>query len=355
MKKQLKNKTGGKLIFSGNSCIYNPNLISENYNKRDKNLISKLLPKNDIESEVELVSNLGIHKIDKNNKYFIIPIEADEVIEIDRENDNRLEDCNIFKNHNTNNLNIEFENIIQPYGGESLYNALNNINNFNLKEIEIILQNIINLFKGLILLKNNKIFHMDIKPENIILDKELNLKIIDFGLATKETNIKYMSFNDPYYRYWSPDFIIFLISKGHYISLNNIYSHIYKSYYHNLPIKLIEYLNNTTISFFNFIKDSNLSIGELYKITLNQIDVFSLGVCLFEIFNNKLNLIINRYIDNSGKLELDLINLIIKMLNGNPFKRITIDEAYLEYLIILNKYNLINENLFRKEYTKIKL
>ena len=58
MKKQFKNKKGGKLIFSGNSCIYNPNLISENYNKRDSNLISKLLPKNEFENEVELVKDL---------------------------------------------------------------------------------------------------------------------------------------------------------------------------------------------------------------------------------------------------------------------------------------------------------
>ncbi len=355
MKKQFKNKKGGKLIFSGNSCIYNPNLISENYNKRDSNLISKLLPKNEFENEVELVKDLGIHKIDKNNKYFIIPIEADEVIEIDKENDNYLLDCKKFENHNAQNLNRDFIHIIESYGGETLDNTINNINKFNLKQIEEILKNIINLFKGLILLKNNKIFHMDIKPDNIIVDKELNLKIIDFGLATKETNIKYMSFNEPYYRYWSPDFIIFLINKTQFMNTNFIYSHIYKTYNHNLPIKLIEYINNTTVFYFNFINKSNLSINELYKITLNQIDVFSLGVCLFEIFNNKLNYIINKYIDNSGNFELDLINLIIKMLNGDPLKRITIDEAFMEYLIILNKYNLIDDDLYKKEYTKIKI
>jgi serine/threonine protein kinase len=42
---------------------------------------------------------------------------------------------------------------------------------------------IINLIKGLYLLHKNNIVHLDIKPENIIADKNGDIKYIDFGLS----------------------------------------------------------------------------------------------------------------------------------------------------------------------------
>lgn len=40
------------------------------------------------------------------------------------------------------------------------------------------------LINGLEYLHNNSVVHRDLKPQNILFDKEYNLKITDFGLAT---------------------------------------------------------------------------------------------------------------------------------------------------------------------------
>lgn len=57
------------------------------------------------------------------------------------------------------------------------------------------------LMEGLHHIHTNKVIHRDLKPENCLIDKNLNLKIIDFGLskvASKRENTR-MFLGTPYY------------------------------------------------------------------------------------------------------------------------------------------------------------
>ena len=51
------------------------------------------------------------------------------------------------------------------------------------------------ILSGLSHIHNNKVVHRVLKPQNIMIDKNLNMKIIDFGMAKeikKNSNIKMM-------------------------------------------------------------------------------------------------------------------------------------------------------------------
>lgn len=59
---------------------------------------------------------------------------------------------------------------------------INNINNKN--EYDVLLKYLHQFFEGLYYLHNvGKIAHMDIKPDNIMLDQNNNIKIVDFGIS----------------------------------------------------------------------------------------------------------------------------------------------------------------------------
>lgn len=48
------------------------------------------------------------------------------------------------------------------------------------------------LIDGMANMHRNEVVHLDIKPENIILDSNYNIKIADFGMATNK-NIRKLS------------------------------------------------------------------------------------------------------------------------------------------------------------------
>ena len=71
----------------------------------------------------------------------------------------------------------------------------NRVNECNSKELPILPEDEVRrlmymLLRGIHHMHMNGIIHRDLKPENCLLDKSLNLRIIDFGLAKVTDNDK---------------------------------------------------------------------------------------------------------------------------------------------------------------------
>ena len=139
--------------------------------------ISKLMDIHHAKKEMKIYSNLGLNEIKEASKYFIVnPYQCppDENFKIDKTK------CPV--KIDTPSLLI-YEN-----GGIDLYQYLKNNNHMRgqAKDADFlfILKCLLNIFEGVRVLNEKRIFHFDIKEDNIVLGKEnKDYKLIDFGNA----------------------------------------------------------------------------------------------------------------------------------------------------------------------------
>ena len=165
----------------------------------------------------------------------------------------------------------------------------------------------------------SKIAHLDIKPQNIIVDNTLNLKLIDFSISINYRNIKNK---------------IRLPSQG-------------TKYY--MPPELIN--------------EEIIEVNDLEKI-----DLFSLGVMLFHFAfhfypyefkedkkeeDKKIDEMINYFMSsNKYKYSNYFLNFLKKLLEKDIKKRMNIRKAMEDYwikgakILIDEKEKLNNDNLF---------
>ena len=134
------------------------------------------------EEEVRLIRNAQIKEIDndsalspqnkeikKNNLIYFVFDEED----VEREKKKIDEKKN----------NYDIKAINFSYLGNDMASLLASYS-YTEKSIKDLLKSIGNLFKGLLKLNKNQIYHCDIKPQNIVFDeKDHRFKLIDFGLA----------------------------------------------------------------------------------------------------------------------------------------------------------------------------
>jgi serine/threonine protein kinase len=211
------------------------------------------------------------------------------------------------------NLNIEIDifqkficyeknkniSLYEYIDGENTFNLLFS-NNLSLQEVYKILH--VTLY-GLKILHSHNIVHCDIKPENLIMEKNGNVKIIDFNMSQFKNNIQRFKIpNDKidFYCLGTPIYTAPEILKNNLILDENVD-------YWSLGITFYIYLSRETpyegIDFYNVHK----KILTLY-IKINKMDLINLG--------------------NLQKEEIKILKIL---LNKKPNKRKRIN-SYVKFL-----------------------
>ena len=164
-------------------CVYRPSLKCEAKDIIDyTGKISKLLQKRHSDKEID--EYIKIANIDTKKDFFLgtpekCKVDANDALStVDR-------DCDIFDPQQVNN----FELLISKDGGMDLDDFLNKELDTYIKNhasptiVDDFLLNIHNLLVGIKLFIDNDILHYDIKPSNIVFDKNTDkFNFIDFGL-----------------------------------------------------------------------------------------------------------------------------------------------------------------------------
>ena len=366
-------------------CVHKPSLRCLDTNVNYDDYISKLTTKKQADKEL---SDFGlIQNIDPNNNYHLgTPLSCTPNTIFNKEKED-IKKCKYLNKYdifaNPNNYKL----LLMKYGGSDLKQFCANELNDYLTEnavykIDMFWLNAYNLLKGLHLFQTNKISHCDIKPANIVFDKnEYEFKFIDFGLMSSFDSIKMQSFdnnNELSVFHWSyPLETGFMNADNYnkYLSLTNADRNTFaEQFIHSIttgedyltgfdPIgienpgnfKLLfsnilstkeqSYLHNF-LNGFNKMINFNTYEQALYKI-IQSIDVYSLGITLQYTINMfmKTNMLSNEYYS-------ELTNVFSKMYNFDITNRlldtdIILDE-YENALIKLNILSRLNKQIINR-------
>ena len=369
-------------IASGSfGCMIIPNYKCNNTTNYN-NAVSKIFPdKEEWEDEIKLHSI--IQNIDSDNKFTIkmidnCKIKNDDIIK----NTKKIYKCELIDEYTPNIYQIVYE-----YGGIDL-EILFKKKLYLMEKINILdfFKSFINILKGIKTLVKNNYIHHDIKIDNILYNTEKNKFIlIDFGKLIKKDNneniLKSLKEKDEYYIthiFFPPEYNILY---NVYINNENkndiINNNLYNFSENRLKILVIQILNNkklpdnyrfkieelilkiennlykTSFELYKIFKEDIEDIKEVNEKKLNdyfiklsnkysknkinircKIDVYMVGLTLFNLL--LYSLIFLKEQNNIYKIPLKLFDLIFKMIDINPFTRISIEDAIIEYKKIFN-------------------
>ncbi len=180
--KKNKNQQGGKYIGRGSfGCVYYPNLpcnTTSYEHKPNMRHISKIISVDQLDEEWKSIGEFKLDILDPENKYFIYPKASCEISDKTINSDSEFFKCDLYKKQSKKTIKENYVNIIQSYGGTVSYKRKTDLNfekNWYLY---------INLLIGLGILHKNRIYHKDIKEDNIVYSPVNGFRFIDFGLTS---------------------------------------------------------------------------------------------------------------------------------------------------------------------------
>lgn len=173
-------------------CVHRPSLKCKKSPQISyKNKTSKIIIKS--EAKNELKEYAKVKKADPKNDFYLgVPEKCTPDKKLPS-NHLALCDCNGF-----NSGLITFENsdlLIMEDGGENIYQYVNKMkkmtaNDVSTRECELFLLESLRMFRGVLEIGKHGLVHHDLKPQNVVYNKEKNrLNIIDFGLMQHKKEI----------------------------------------------------------------------------------------------------------------------------------------------------------------------
>lgn len=192
---KTKKQKGGKYVGQGAyGCAFKNSALPCVGHARPVNTLSKLV--NRPTADKEEVINEKYRVIDPEKKYFLSSTERCQFSPDNFEVANNSNKCSL----------LPFANpylIQMPEGGTDL-EKLQVISS----DVILFCESLINLFDGLILAHSHNIFHMDIKPPNIVSQKlpdgTFKTRFIDFGLSLFPGEVPGNVYTSAY-KFWPPE------------------------------------------------------------------------------------------------------------------------------------------------------
>jgi serine/threonine protein kinase len=314
-------------VASGSyGCVFRPHLKCKN-KKEYKKAVGKVF-EDDEEFLIEKELLEKVQQLDPEHTFTLITLDTCDTNVNIRSSDN-IQKCELMDM----NIKKEYKQIIIDYGGKSLETMFIR-NTSSPRAFLKIFHAIKPLFEGLVMLSKNKLLHQDIKPDNIMFNKN-KLYLIDFGILSSYDDI-YVKGNallTADYPYFPPEYKLFnrKYKSPHHFQTQFLGNFLYTIFIGgrnvNLPILIEQY---TDINY-----DHELT--ELYKtfdVTssfkyINKIDSYQLGISLFILF-------VSSNLHTRPTIESESIKkLITNMIQPNVLKRYTIQKAHEIYIEVI--------------------
>ena len=357
---------GGDLLATGSSsCVFRPNIPCKNSKDKitDKK-ISKIVygEKSDRYFNKEKNISKILKKIKNSSKWcvyynkFCDPPSYDNIFNYDK----HILEC---KDRDYEQIFDESgKMLVGKYGGITYENYFldnilidNSLNNIN-TSIYILMKKMKFLFIGLKELYDNKLVHLDIKYNNIVLDGQY-FKYIDFGLSGELNDMKHFSrrslseFNNSRLYMWYPIEYLYLFTDNvdRENELNNINNNKFRKHYEDLVD--IYRLFNKNFDNYNkkvLLNKKSYSIKDKKNI-ISMIDVYSLGIIIPSLFSDYG---LNKYLNHNNPFLIELFKLFEHMCELDYTKRIIPENCLKQYNLLMKKYSYLNKNKGKKTMRK---
>ena len=359
---------GGDLLATGSSsCVFRPNIpCKDSKDKISNKKISKIVygSKSDRYFKKEKKMSKILKKIKNSSKWcvyyskFCNPPSYDNIFNYDK----HILEC---KERDYEQIFDESSKmLVGKYGGITYedYFLDNILNNDSLNKIEdkiyILMKKMKNLFIGLTELYNNKLVHLDIKYNNIVLDGTY-FKYIDFGLSGELNDIEHFSrrslseFNNNRLYMWYPIEYLYLFTDNvdRKNELNKINNNNFRKHHDDL-VDIHRFFNENFNNYYkNFLLNyKSLNIKDKKNI-ISMIDVYSLGIIIPSLFSD-YSLI--KYVNNNNSFLVELFELFKNMCELDYNNRIKPDNCLKQYNLLMKKYSYLDKNKGKKTKKKRK-
>ena len=321
-------KKGGKLLGEGTyGCVFSPPLLCKDDTQRLTGVGKTFTDSYAAEQEFDELKKLEI--IDPNNKF---TVQMSKMCNVPMQNIQESDEFNKCAKKKQGIL-VEYDQIILKDKGVDLFKFCSKPFKFS-----HLLDGFVNLANGLVQFEKHKICHRDIKPMNIIVMNNNEMKYIDFGLAKEYkdlyNNENYYILSHPYI-YYPPEFDLYSNYMMHTDDYN--FESIFTKYKHiTSRLNNIGLNQNTLKTQFEYLISHSKDKVEYTQFTQNKIDVFSLGVTMLETF----------YTNNANTNDLNdtqktlIQSVITNSINFDPIQRLTPSLLYSNLKAIKNAKNI---------------